>query len=246
MSTRSHDHGPILKRKLGAEVLDRLKARITSGEFAPGAHLPSERALMDTYGVGRPAIREALQQLERLGMVAISHGERARVVVPTAAGLAEQLGDGVRYLLQVDPNAMAHLKDARVLIETGIVRLAAERADAAGIALLRQCFEDHRTANLDDFLARDIAFHRQIARMSGNPLFPALIEAMLAWLATHHTALVRAPGAENLTLSEHAEIVEAIAARDGARAVRAMADHLNRANALYAVAPDQAIRRAAP
>lgn len=237
---------PILRRKLGVEVLDRLKARITSGEFAPGTHLPSERMLMDTYGVGRPAIREALQQLERLGMVAISHGERARVMVPTAAGLAEQLGDGVRYLLQVDAKAISHLKDARLLIETGIVRLAAERADADGIALLRQRFEDHRAAGMENFLARDIAFHRQIAEMSGNPLFPALIEAMLTWLATHHTALVRAPGAENLTLTEHAEIVEAIAAHDAARAERAMADHLNRVNALYAVAPDQAIRRAAP
>jgi hypothetical protein len=58
---------PILRRKLYQEVLDRLLARIENGEIAPGDPLPSERELMEAYGVGRPAIREALQALQRPG-----------------------------------------------------------------------------------------------------------------------------------------------------------------------------------
>src|SRR5947208_749560 len=68
----------IQRRKLYQEVVDRLMERIRSGEIAPGAQLPSERELMEIYGVGRPAIREALQTLERSGIVEIVHGERAR------------------------------------------------------------------------------------------------------------------------------------------------------------------------
>ena len=52
---------PIQRRKLYQEVLDRLMHRIEAGEFAPGDHLPSERELMEVYGVGRVAVREALQ-----------------------------------------------------------------------------------------------------------------------------------------------------------------------------------------
>lgn len=52
----------IQRRKLYQEVLDRLMARITSGEIAPGEPLPSERELMAFYGVGRVAVREALQE----------------------------------------------------------------------------------------------------------------------------------------------------------------------------------------
>lgn len=73
---------PISRRKLYQEVQDRLLARLRGGEFAPGDQLPSERDLMAFYGVGRPAVREALQTLAQAGIVEITHGERARVVVP--------------------------------------------------------------------------------------------------------------------------------------------------------------------
>jgi len=51
---------------------------------------------MAHYKVGRPAIREALQSLERAGIVTITHGERARVAVPTAETLIQQLAGGAR------------------------------------------------------------------------------------------------------------------------------------------------------
>jgi DNA-binding FadR family transcriptional regulator len=224
---------PIPRRKLHQEVLDRLVARIHAGEFAPGAQLPSERDLMETYGVGRPSIREALQQLERSGLVSISHGERARVLLPTAQAMVGQMTDAARYLLSVEPRTLDHLKEARVLLEAGVARLAAERADAAGLALLRQRLAEHRAAGLEDFLERDIAFHRQIAVMSGNPVFPAVVEGMLAWLGTYYHSLVRAHGAETLTLQEHQRIYDAIAAGHPDEAAQAMSDHLNRANTLY-------------
>ena len=59
---------PIQRRKLYQEVLDRLKARIVAGEFGPNDQLPSERELMESYSVGRPAVREALQHLEHAGL----------------------------------------------------------------------------------------------------------------------------------------------------------------------------------
>ena len=223
----------IPRRKLHQEVLDRLMARLQAGEFAPGAQLPSERELMDAYGVGRPSIREALQQLERSGLVSISHGERARVLLPTAQAMVGQMTSAARYLLSVEPRSLDHLKEARILLEAGVARLAAQRADAAGLALLRQRLDEHRAANLDDFLQRDIAFHRLIAAMSGNPVFPAAVEGMLAWLGTYYRSLVRAPGAESLTLQEHQRIYDAIGAGQADEAAQAMSDHLNRANALY-------------
>ena len=78
-----------------------------------------------------------------------------------------------------------------------------------------------------------MAFHRQIAHLSGNPIFPAIIEAMFGWLAAFYRSLVRAPGAEQLTLAEHERILAAIAAHDPDAADAAMRDHLTRANDLY-------------
>lgn len=194
---------PIPRRKLYQVVLDRLMERIRTGEIPPGAQLPSERELMAFYGVGRPAVREALQSLERSGIVEIAHGERARVVIPTAGRLIEQIAGGARHLLRSQPDTLEHLKDARVFMEVGIARLAAERATAADIARLHERLAEHRAppVDLDDFVMHDMAFHREIAGISGYPIFPALVEALFGWASEYHQPIVRAPGAEALTLA---------------------------------------------
>lgn len=229
------DVQPIQKRKLYQEVLDRLMLRIQTGEIAPGAQLPPERELMEQYGVGRPAVREALQALERSGIVEISHGERARVVVPSAQGLIQQIASGARHLLQMQPETLEHLKQARIFLEEGTARMAAQRATAADLADLRARIQAHRDSlpRLDEFLAHDMAFHRAIARISGNPIFPAIVEALFQWAREDYQPLVRAPGAEQLTLEEHTRLVDAIEARDPDAAAAAVRAHLARSNELY-------------
>jgi DNA-binding FadR family transcriptional regulator len=225
----------IQRRKLYQEVLDRLMERIRSGEIAPGAQLPSERELMELYGVGRPAIREALQALERSGIVEIVHGERARVVVPTAHALISQIAGGAMHLLRTQPDMLGHLKEARVFLETGLARLAAERATEEDIANLQLRVAQQRASmvDLERFIERDMAFHREIALISGNPIYPSIVESLFRWAGEYYRPLVRAPGAEELTLAEHQRIVDAIARHDGDEAAAAMHSHLHRANELY-------------
>ncbi|MEX3855258.1 transcriptional regulator NanR [Paraburkholderia sp. BR10923] len=225
----------IQRRKLYQEVLDRLMERIQSGQVAPGEQLPSERELMETYGVGRPAIREALQTLERAGIVEIAHGERARVVVPTAQSLIAQIAVGTMHLLRTQPDMLDHLKSARLFLETGTARMAAERASDADIERLRAKVREQRAAlaDRDAFVERDMAFHREIAAITGNPIYPSIVESIFSWAAEYYRPMVRAPGAEQLTLAEHERIVEAIARHDGEAAAQAMHAHLSRANALY-------------
>jgi len=162
----------VQRRKLYQEVLDRLMERIRTGEIAPGAQLPSERELMEIYGVGRPAIREALQTLERSGIVEIVHGERARVVVPTAERLIAQIAGGAMHLLRTQPDMLEHLKSARMFLETGMARMAAERATEEDVARLQLKVAQQRASmiNLEEFIERDMAFHREIAQISGKPI----------------------------------------------------------------------------
>lgn len=229
----------IQRRKIYQEVLDRLLLRIRAGEWKPGDQLPSERELMEFYGVGRPAVREALQDMARSGIVEIAHGERARVVVPTADLLIEQIAGGAQHLLRMQPDMLEHLKDARVFLEAGLCRIAAERATDADVARLRLRLEEHRAAlsAMDEFLQRDMLFHREIATIAGNPIFPAIVEALFNWASAYYQAIVRAPGAEHVTLAEHTRILDAIAARDPAAAETAMRDHLLRASDLYQTVP---------
>ncbi len=226
---------PIPRRKLYHEVVDRLRERILSGKYGPGEQLPSERQLMELFQVGRPAIREAMLTLERMGMIAISHGERARVLRPTAQGVIDQVADAARHMLAASPDALAHLTEARLFFEVGMVRIAAANRTEAELDTVKRALDAHREAieGPARFLEKDMAFHRAIAVVSGNPIYIAISQATFEWLGQYYVELVRLPGAEHLTIAEHTEIYECIAARDVNGAAKAMTGHITRINAQY-------------
>lgn len=226
----------IVRRKLSDDVFDRLYELIESGDYAPGDALPSERELMERLGVGRPAIREAMQSLERQGLVSIQHGQRPKVMRPTASGLIAQIDLSARHMLMQSPQSLEHLKDARVFFEVGMVQRAAELADAADVSRLAALLERQRSALDEDcqaFIEADMAFHAGIAATTRNPIFEATSRAMLGWLARFHSKVLHWEGNEQTTLQEHEGILRAIEAGDPAAAARRMSDHLRRAGALY-------------
>lgn len=228
----------IARRKLSDEVLDRLLRMIQDREVEPGGDLPSERDLMKRFGVGRPAVREAMQSLAAMGIIQIAHGERARLTRMGPQTVLEQIDRSVRHLLLTSPETQEHLREARLLFEAGMVRMAAKKATPADVAKLRESLERQQGARGDAarFVAADMAFHQTITAIAGNPIYAAVSEAMLQWVFELYPRLLRVPGTEDLTLKEHTDIVEAIAAADEEGAVRSLTEHLTRANPLYATA----------
>jgi DNA-binding FadR family transcriptional regulator len=225
----------IARRKLSHEIFDRLKTLITSGELGPGDAMPSERDLMERFGVGRPAIREAMQALANIGLITITHGERARVQELTARSLFQQVDLSAQILLSASPDSLEHLKQARRFFERGMAREAAQRATPADIAGLREILDLQAKAveQPKQFLACDLRFHTRIASISGNPIFEAVSEAMLSWLRQYYTEMLTWSGRENVTLVEHAEIIERIASHDADGAEAIMVKHLDRSSALF-------------
>ncbi len=234
--TTSHAQGP--GRKLSDDIGERLLKRIQHGEFTPGDPLPSERELMRAYEVGRPAIREAMQSLQRMGLLEIHHGRRARVAAPSIGRMVDQIGETMHHFLANSPASLEQLKEARLVFEMEMARIAARKRSASDIARLRALLQaqSEASADLERFVARDGDFHREIATISGNPIFAALSEAVFKWLAASYRGAVSVPGLEKLTLHEHAQVLEAIASGAPDSAARHMADHLTRANELYRTA----------
>jgi DNA-binding FadR family transcriptional regulator len=228
------DEQPIRRRKLYEEVVERIEAGILNGRYGPGDQLPSERILMETYRVGRTSIREALFALQRMGLVSIVSGERARVTQPTPASLVTDLSGVARHLLASN-EGVRHFQQARMLFEISLARHAAEYATADDIALMRMALEANRAAigKAVQFAQTDVAFHFLLAQIPKNPIFTSLHMALVEWLTEQRSTSSRQRGSNEAAYHAHASILGAIERRDVEGAGNAMRRHLEEVNSFY-------------
>jgi GntR family transcriptional repressor for pyruvate dehydrogenase complex len=215
------------RRKVWEQVAAHLERRILSGQLRPGDQLPAERELMDVFGVGRPAIREALIALQRAGLIEIANGARARVAMPTASHVVSGMLPAVRQMLST-AEGQRGFQEVRRFFEVGLARQAARDATDHDLARLADALAANEAAigDPDRFTETDIAFHFALAEMTGNPVFVALHDAMSAWLAEQRIVTLAVEGQDAIAFRAHRAIFEAIAARDPDRAEGAMRDHL--------------------
>jgi GntR family transcriptional repressor for pyruvate dehydrogenase complex len=225
----------VLKRsRLFEQIADNLERRIRAQDFPAGEELPSERDLMREFGVGRTAVREALFHLQRMGLVQLRAGARARVATPNADAVMTSLAGSARYLLSA-PGGMRHFQDARLLFETALVRDVAANATDDDIRALGQALEANRQSvgDIRRFEETDVAFHYAIAVIPKNPIYASLHSAIIEWLVDQRHVTLSYPGQNRVAYEAHAGIFDAIAARDPEGAAGHMKSHLEQVAALY-------------
>jgi DNA-binding FadR family transcriptional regulator len=196
--------------------------------------LPPERDLQNRFGVGRPAIREALITLQRSGLVEISNGARARVAMPTAQNVVSGMGSAVKQMLSTE-NGQRYFQGARFFFETALARNAARGATDEQIEQLKAALDANREAIGDRgrFIETDVGFHFVLAEISANPIFIALHDAISGWLKEQRVATLDAPRQEKIAYKAHVSIYEAIALHHPDEAEAAMASHLRQLEATF-------------
>lgn len=208
---------------------------IESGELTSGDKMPSEQEIMEMFKVGRPAVREAMQALENLGVISISQGERARVREIDAETVLDQIDFTTRQLLNSSKENIEYLKEARQTLESGVVRLVAVRRTEEDLTKLRTILDEMEkiSGNLPLFLKKDQEFHVALSEITGNPILVAAAHGLFRWLSDWAKGLLKAPGLERLTLEEHRKVLEALQAKDPDLAARYISDHILRINNRY-------------
>ena len=215
------------EKKLYEIVSDKLTDMIGSGTFKPGDRLPSERALMQMFDVGRPAVREALLVLHNNGLVSLHNGRRAEVREPNADTILSNSTLAIQNLLG-DPGALRDLFFARLFFEKALARHAALHGRAEDMRALKQALRDSEAAlgKAECYEQADIAFHRVLFNVPGNAVFVSVHRALDAWLIARWRQLDRPVERDHASHAGHVEIFEAIAMRDPDIAERAMEKHL--------------------
>jgi len=186
-----------------------IRDMIVSLELRPGAVI-DERRLMERLGIGRTPTREALRRLAQ---------ERLVEVYPRRG----------MFVTSVEIHDLASLAEVRLVLESHVARLAAERATDEDRSAMDDLLEElERRDDLDarGLMALDERIHRQVYGSAHNPFLESTLEeyyvlALRIW----YLALDRAKELEQAVLG-HRELLEAIRDGDADRAEATMRRHV--------------------
>jgi DNA-binding GntR family transcriptional regulator len=197
-------------RTLAERAVADLQESILRGELPPGAPLRLE-ALAKALEMSAMPIREAIRELERLGLAEHVPHRGARVAQLTVEDLRDTY-------------------EARLALESLAVRHAAERAGADDVAIARRLLEEHLAAYRIGDAARGRTLHAEshfaLYAASGSQWLPRLIRPLWENSERYRLASLQAGRSLERRRSEHQRIVDAVAAHDPAAAEDALRAHL--------------------
>ncbi|MBN3728171.1 FadR/GntR family transcriptional regulator [Burkholderia sp. Ac-20379] len=214
-------------RAMSDTVAQQLLKQIEIGSFAATGKLPTESVLAQEFGVSRTVIREAISRLKNEGVVEPRQGSGVFI---SQHGAIRPLR--IDYAEAVESGSLAHLLAVRRAIEAEVAAEAAKcRTDADMVRI------DAALASIDiavaegrDGVAEDIAFHRTIAAVTGNPYFLKTLSFLNQYLeagvvVTRRNEATREDFSRQVR-EEHAAIVDAIRAGDALAASNAARTHM--------------------
>lgn len=200
-----------------------IQQKIARGELRPGAAV-SEVALAQELGSSRTPIREALGQL-------------------VAEGLLEQTPNRGAIVVQLKRRDIVDLYELREALEVYAVGKAARRGSSpqevqrleelvAGVRALEDELRKSKQKELSPqqmqkFVACDLGFHISLVRMAANARILKIVNEtrlLIRIFAMHrdrHDAR-----SLNRIHRQHAEVLQAVAARDAELATRVLASHI--------------------
>ena len=171
---------PIKRRRAFEEVCERIRHQLSIGALSPGDKLPAERELAQQLGVSRSALREALRSLEIAGILVLRNGPKGGAFI--RPGDPKNMTRVIEDLLHLGAISLDDLTEARLLIQTGVVRLACERATDADIEAIGRNI-DHteemtRLGRHEERIRYVTEFYRLLALATRNEILTILVDSL--------------------------------------------------------------------
>ncbi len=197
-------------RSLGNHAYQELKRLILAGGAAPGEKL-KELELAVALGISRTPIREAINRLEKEGLVEIFPQRGAFVVQPTERDIFEL------FLIRESLEGLA-------------ARLAAETVTASSLTRLEACVEGFTEPftekDIERYAREDFEFHRSIVALSGARRLIQLVSSLHDHIRIFRLTTRGVSDRMTPSLDEHRQIIDALRRKDPAAAEERMREHV--------------------
>ena len=228
--------GPVRPHLPNYDVLRYLTDEIVTGNIPVGTLLPPERQLAESLHISRQTVREALRTLQERGLVEIVPARGTFVREATSV-------DGARTMESFYRRSKATARDiveARSMLETYSVRLAAFRAETAELSALEKCQQDIESADDPiDGAQFDLTYHWLIAKASHNPVLETMFGSIGGLIFEQMLRTTIDPKLNRRGLPHHRTIIEALRRRNADAAEEQMRAHLAMIRSVYGASFEQ-------
>ena len=202
--------GRIAPLALYQEVAERLRQRIFAHELPPGTWV-DEQALAAQYGISRTPLREALKVLASEGLVTLKPRRGC-------------------YVTEISERDLDEIFTVMALLEGQCAADTARKASETDLIHLRSVHDELERAaganDIDGFFEANQAFHQEVQQIADNRWLTQAITDLrkVIKLSRHHSLFSEGRLAQSL--AEHRDILQALLARDAARAETLMRAHI--------------------
>jgi GntR family transcriptional repressor for pyruvate dehydrogenase complex len=190
-------------------VIEQIKGELMSGRVQPGDRLPTVSVMAARMTVSPASVREAYRVLANMGLLEVTQGRGTFVTALPMDGASI-----LQHFQLAERQSLAHLFEARLILEPQIAALASERASPGEIeAIVSTAREQDRLEREGrDFLEPDIRFHELLLTAAHNPVVGRMVSAVNELLLESRRRTLRIPGASAKAVSYHTLV--ALAVRD--------------------------------
>ena len=210
-------------KNVHGHTLDLLGEAIVAGRYPPGSTIPPEPTLCADLGVSRTVLREAVKSLVAKGLISTGPKVGTRVLPSDAWNWFDPdvvLWQGKCGLTR---EFLRDLHELRRIVEPAAMRLAAERRSAEDIAGIEAAYAGmkHAIEYGGDYVRHDLRFHQGLLSAGHNRMVMQMSKALGALLRTSFEISTARPNSPASSLPLHRAVLDAVIARDGAKAERA-------------------------
>lgn len=214
---------PAKKIPLTQNVTQQLIDLIMAGNIAPGEKLPTEKELMDIFGIGRSSLREAIRALVALGLV--------EVKVSQGTFVSECFGDfftkQLALMSKISFENIIELIEARIAIETDIAEMAAKKATSDDVKNLVNICRGMKAAQSDEeYQNCDLKFHIALAEISRNSFMLQVMKILNNITGLWIRKVIQVGDSKKQAILQHERIIDAIHDKNVSETVIAMREHL--------------------
>lgn len=210
-------------------IVSRFRELIICHKIKPGDLLPSEGVLARQMGVSRGSVREAMKVLSALGVVDIRRGDGTYV----SGEIGRALLDPFLLRLMINDYGLGQMLEFREMIEFDVIRAILRNKSTQGFELMKAAINRMEDAAANpaaqersQWAGLDIAFHKAMAKATGNALIEQLYEFILEFFEPSIEETYKQPDNFTLALTYHKAILSAVEQGDEQQALCAVADSI--------------------